>query len=645
MASPRNYHGNIRAPDFPSDAQWLNTGRPLSLTDLRGKLVLLDFWTYGCINCMHIIPDLKRLEALYPDELVVIGVHSAKFANEGDLDNLRQIALRYELEHPIVNDRDFRIWRAYAARAWPTTVLIDPRGRVLAAHSGERVWEAYHELIADAVRRYDEEGILDRTPLDLTPESRTAPETGLRFPGKVLADEAGDRLFIADSNHNRIVVCDLDGTVRDVIGSGAAGLANGAFDEARLNKPQGMALDGGTLYIADTENHAVRVADLEARTLATLAGDGTLTYGALRSRAKDAKLNSPWDLVLVGRSLYIAMAGTHQLWRLDLDEGIVEPYAGSGREALLDGPLARAGMAQPSGLTTDGRVLYVADSEASAVRTADLAPKGYLRTIIGEGLFEFGDVDGAWPAARLQHALGITYYRGALYVADTYNHKIKVIDPANATSTTFLGTGRPGRRDGAGDDAENGAEFYEPGGLSGARGALYIADTNNHAVRVADLETRRVDTLDLRDPDGRLAEVGQREGEAPAGLPVLRLPEQRVRPGPGRIHLMVQLPEGYKVNDEAPSTIQWRKVGDGFLELRQGEGATNLVGRSFPVDLEVDLHPGAGLLQGELSLYYCRVTDVGLCLIEQAQVEVPVVVTEDADPRDIEVDIPVAPPA
>jgi len=139
--------------------------------------------------------------------------------------------------------------------------------------------------------------------------------------------------------------------------------------------------------------------------------------------------------------------------------------------------------------------------------------------------------------------------------------------------------------------------------------------------------------------------VGQREGEAPAGLPVLRLPEQRVRPGPGRIHLMVQLPEGYKVNDEAPSTIQWRKVGDGFLELRQGEGATNLVGRSFPVDLEVDLHPGAGLLQGELSLYYCRVTDVGLCLIEQAQVEVPVVVTEDADPRDIEVDIPVAPPA
>lgn len=636
MASPRNYHGNVRAPDFPPDAQWLNTGRPLSLADLRGKLVLLDFWTYGCINCMHIIPDLKRLEALYPNELVVIGVHSAKFANEGDLDNIRQVALRYELEHPIVNDRDFRIWRAYAARAWPTTVLIDPRGRVLAAHSGERVWEAYHELIADAVRRYDEEGILDRTPVDLTPERLTAPETGLRFPGKVLADEAGDRLFIADSNHHRIVVCDLDGTVRDVIGSGAAGLLDGAFGEARLNKPQGMALDDGRLYIADTENHAVRVADLEARTLETVAGDGTMTYGALRSRAKDAKLNSPWDLVLVGRSLYIAMAGTHQLWRLDLDEGIVEPYAGSGREALLDGPLARAGMAQPSGLATDGKVLYVADSEASAVRTADLAPKGYLRTIIGEGLFEFGDVDGAWPAARLQHALGITYYRGTLYVADTYNHKIKVVDPAGATSTTLLGTGRAGWRDGAGDQAE----FYEPGGISGARGALYVADTNNHAIRVADLEARRVDTLVLHDPDGRLVETGQHEG-----LPVLRLPEQRVRPGHGRIHLVVQLPEGYKVNDEAPSTIQWRKVGDGFLELPEGEATTNLVGRAFPVDLDVDLRPGTGLLQGELSLYYCRETDVGLCLIEQARVEVPVVVTEEAEPRDIAVDIPVAPPA
>jgi thiol-disulfide isomerase/thioredoxin len=535
MASPRNYYGNVRAPDFPPDAQWLNTGRPLSLADLRGKLVLLDFWTYGCINCMHIIPDLKRLEAQYPDELVVIGVHSAKFANEGDLENIRQIALRYELEHPIVNDRDFRIWRAYAARAWPTTVLIDPRGRVLAAHSGERVWEAYQALIADAVRQYDAEGILDRTPLDLAPERLSTPETGLRFPGKVLVDEPGERLFIADTNHHRIVVCDLDGTVRDVIGSSASGLQDGPFDAARLNRPQGMALDGERLYIADTENHAIRVADLQARTLETVAGDGTLTYGALRSRAKDAKLNSPWDVVLVGRSLYIAMAGTHQLWRLDLDEGMIGPYAGSGREALLDGPLERAGMAQPSGLSTDGTVLFVADSEASAVRTADLSPKGYLRTIIGEGLFEFGDVDGTWPQARLQHALGITYYQGTLYVADTYNHKIKVVGPATATSTTLLGTGRPGWRDGAGDEAE----FYEPGGLSEARGLLYIADTNNHAVRVADLATRRVATLSLRDPEGRLVEVAPSEA-----LPVLRLPEQRVRRGGGASSSRCSSPRG-----------------------------------------------------------------------------------------------------
>lgn len=636
MASPRNYYGNVRAPDFPPDAQWLNTGRPLSLADLRGKLVLLDFWTYGCINCMHIIPDLKRLEAQYPDELVVIGVHSAKFANEGDLENIRQIALRYELEHPIVNDRDFRIWRAYAARAWPTTVLIDPRGRVLAAHSGERVWEAYQALIADAVRQYDAEGILDRTPLDLAPERLSTPETGLRFPGKVLVDEPGERLFIADTNHHRIVVCDLDGTVRDVIGSSTSGLQDGPFDAARLNRPQGMALDGERLYIADTENHAIRVADLQARTLETVAGDGTLTYGALRSRAKDAKLNSPWDVVLVGRSLYIAMAGTHQLWRLDLDEGMIGPYAGSGREALLDGPLERAGMAQPSGLSTDGTVLFVADSEASAVRTADLSPKGYLRTIIGEGLFEFGDVDGTWPQARLQHALGITYYQGTLYVADTYNHKIKVVGPATATSTTLLGTGRPGWRDGAGDEAE----FYEPGGLSEARGLLYIADTNNHAVRVADLATRRVATLSLRDPEGRLVEVAPSEA-----LPVLRLPEQRVRPGRGRIQLQVQLPEGYKVNDDAPSTIQWRTVGDGFLTLPADKTATELVGRSFPVEVEVDLRPGAGVLQGELALYYCRETDVGLCLIEQTQVEVPVVVTEDAEPEGITVDIAITPPA
>ena len=305
MASSRGYLGNIRAPEFPPDLEWLNTERRLSLAELRGKLVLLDFWTYGCINCIHIIPDLKRLEALYPDELVVIGVHSAKFSNERDVESIRQIILRHELAHPVVNDREFQIWQSYAVRSWPTTVLIDPRGKVLAAHSGEGVFEAYRDLISQAVTRYDAEEALDRRPLQFYLENAQRSDTPLSFPGKVLADEEGGRLFVADTNHHRIVVLNLGGHVPHIIGSGTAGLANGGFRESQFSKPQGMALSSDRLYIADTDNHAIRVADLDKRSVVTLAGDGTLGRSSGRMVLGEAQLNSPWDLVFLAGKLYI----------------------------------------------------------------------------------------------------------------------------------------------------------------------------------------------------------------------------------------------------------------------------------------------------------------------------------------------------
>ncbi|MHB1294778.1 MAG: thioredoxin-like domain-containing protein [Anaerolineae bacterium] len=634
MASKRNYYGNIRAPDFPEGLAWLNTARPLSLVELRGKLVLLDFWTYGCINCIHIIPDLKRLEAQFPNELVVIGVHSAKFANEREVDNLRQIVQRYGIEHPVVNDRDFAVWQSFAVRAWPTTVLIDPRGRVLAAHSGEGVYEAYADLIAEAVRRYDEEGVLDDSPLDITPgdvaqEGAAASAPGLlSFPGKVLADEVAGRLFIADSNHHRIVVCDLAGTVQEVIGAGEAGLADGAFEEARLNKPQGVALDGDRLYIADTENHAIRLADLAARTLSTVAGDGRQGRGGSGGDPRNVQLNSPWDLVRVGGYLFIAMAGPHQLWVLDIQANLLVPYAGSGREALLDGPLARAGMAQPSGITSDGRVLYVADSEASAIREVDLRTDGMVRTLIGQGLFDFGDVDGDREAARLQHPLGVLWYRGTLFVADTYNHKLKVVDPAAGRVATYLGDGHPGSEGG------DHPRFYEPAGLAGAGGKLYVADTNNHAVRVVDLQSRTVTTLNLQDPQGLLAEPGPFGG-------TIRLPAQRVRPGKGVLRVALRLPEGYKVNDTAPSRLVWEDGSDGVVHL-DGDHAMVLNGGDGRPSVEVAFSEGQATVRGELALYYCAERDADVCLIKMARVEVPIEVTPDASASDVEVTLKVA---
>ena len=320
------------------------------------------------------------------------------------------------------------------------------------------------------------------------------PTTALSFPGKVLADAAGDRLFISDSNHNRILITYLDGVVREIIGSSAVGLDDGDFAVATFSHPQGMALAGEVLYVADTENHALRRVDLAAGTVETVAGTGNQGYTREgRGPGRSIALSSPWDLVYHDGALYIAMAGTHQLWSMAFADGTIGTYAGSGQESLIDGPLASAALAQPSGITTDGDQLYFADSETSSVRAADLDPMGRVRTIVGLDLFMFGDVDGSEDNVRLQHPIGITWFDGTLDVADTYNHKIKRVLPATRSAFTLLGTGEPGHRDGPGRQAR----FDEPSGLSIANGRLYIADTNNHCVRVADLDTGEVSTLEL----------------------------------------------------------------------------------------------------------------------------------------------------
>src|ERR1041385_861227 len=316
LEMPGQEGSRIRAPELKGDRGWLNTDKPLSLAALKGKVVLLDFWTYGCINCMHIIPDLKKLEKKYPNELVVIGVHSAKFENEKDTENIRRIILRYEIEHPIANDADFKIWNDYAVNAWPTRYLIDPGGYIIGRLSGEGGYDALDKAISDLIAEFRKRGELNEAPLNLVLEKAKVGDLPLAFPGKILADEKNDRLFIADSDHNRIVIARLDGTLVDVIGTGMHGMVSSSFAESSFFRPQGMALDGDQLYVADTENHLIRRIDLKARTVETIAGTGMQMkeYGQSGPALKVA-LNSPWDLQLIGRSLYIAMAGPHQIWQ------------------------------------------------------------------------------------------------------------------------------------------------------------------------------------------------------------------------------------------------------------------------------------------------------------------------------------------
>ncbi len=594
--------GTVNAPEFPAGLQWLNTKKPLSMRQLRGKIVLLDFWTYCCINCMHVLGDLKRLERKYSEELVVIGVHSAKFDAEKDTENIRQAVLRYGIEHPVVNDSDMQIWQQYAVRAWPSFMLIDPRGKIFGTHSGERVYELFDRVISQMIDHYDSEDELLRSPLELRPESRFAGTPVLSFPGKVLADRDGSRLFIADTNHHRIVVASLDdGAVLDVIGTGDRGLADGPWAAARLAQPQGMALASGKLYIADTGNHAIREADLADGTVTTVVGDGQQDSdwesapGPLASR----RLNSPWDLEIAHGVLFVAMAGSHQVFGIDLEGSYIAAHAGSGREDHVDGPLMAAALAQPSGLTSDRDSLFVADSEISSIRSVSLDPRGgHVRTVVGKGLFDFGDIDGVGQDARLQHPMGVARVGSSLYVADTYNNKIKSISLRTLNVRTLAGTGEAGYRDGLGDEAT----FDEPAGVTDANGSLYVADTNNHAVRKIDLATGIVSTWALRDMARLL----------PPGTDLEALSAQSVCPGKLSVRILVDLSRGHVF---ASGTMP-------ELTLRCGDHVSSPVFVDGQAEESLELDKDE-TLRVEAVVYYCDLSQEGTCMYRRQVITVP----------------------
>ena len=395
FASEMNYFGErqrVRAPELTGGIGWLNTDKPLSLAALKGKIVLLDFWTYGCINCIHIIPEIKKLEAKYGNQLVVIGVHSAKFDNEKDTENIRKIIVRYDVEHPVINDANFKIWDVYAIRAWPGLVLVDPDGYIIGRWFGEGNFDTIENQITQAIIEFRKKGNLNEQPLKFALEKAKVGDLPLAFPGKVLADEKSKRLFISDSNHNRIVITDFDGKLIETVGNGVAAAKDGDFASASFNRPQGFALDGENLYVADTENHLIRRVDLKAKKVETIAGTGMREgFSGSGGVALKTVLRSPWDLALVGKSLYVAMAGSHQIWRMDLEKNTLAPYAGTGAEARVDGTIEESAFSQPSGIISDGKKLWIADSEANIIREIDLL-KGSVETLVGGDLFEFGAV-------------------------------------------------------------------------------------------------------------------------------------------------------------------------------------------------------------------------------------------------------------
>ncbi len=629
-------------PHLPEGLTWLNTTGPLELADLRGKFVLLDFWTYCCINCMHLLPELEKLEDAYPNQLVVIGVHTAKFATERNTENIREAILRYHIRHPVINDADHEVWELFGVRAWPTLLLIDPEGYAVWGASGEVPFEELDRVLRRAVPYYRNRKLLDETPLRFNTLGQQQPNRPLRFPGKVLADEQSQRLFIADSGHHRIVICRLDGTLLGIIGSGRRGRSDGAFTTAEFNDPQGMALDGDTLYVADNRNHLIRRVDLKGEQVHTIAGTGRQNRPSAiftPARADRQSLASPWALQLVDQDLFIAMAGAHQIWRLSLDDLRIGPYAGNGREDIVDGPLLPArpygagssSFAQPSGLACDGRWLYVADSEGSSIRRVPLERGGQVDTPVGTAhlpvarLFTFGDVDGPGSRARLQHPLGVVFYQGRLYVADTYNSKIKVIDPATGQTRTL-----PLR----GEQAEQSqSPLNEPGGVSAASGRLYVADTNNHCIRIVHLEDgNRLSTLSIAGLQAPRARPTGTTTFPPPGAVQHELQPVEVTAAGGLVHLEVELklPSGWKINPLAPLSYQMMLArADSSFQADDAESRPTRPVRveppkaRFSVPVSVSNEHSHYVLTVAVTYYYCRQGAEGLCKVGAVAWTVP----------------------
>ncbi|MFP8886561.1 NHL domain-containing thioredoxin family protein [Streptomyces mangrovi] len=604
-ATPRR-RARVRAPELVGKGGWLNTGgKELTLADLRGRITVLDFWTFCCVNCLHVIDELRELEERHGDTVVVVGVHSPKFVHEAEHRAVVDAVERYGVHHPVLDDPELATWKQYAVRAWPTLVVIDPEGYVVAQHAGEGHVHAIERLVTELEAEHEARGTLRRGDGPYVPPE---PEpTDLRFPGKALVLPSGN-LLVTDTTRHQLVELEPDGeTVVRRIGEGTRGLADGPGEKARFNEPQGLApLPDGQVAVADTVNHALRAWDPASGEVTTLAGTGRQWWqgSPTAGPAREVDLSSPWDVAWWEGRLWIAMAGVHQLWAYDPEAGTVSVAAGTTNEGLVDGPAGQAWFAQPSGLAAAGDRLWIADSETSALRWVERAADGedgadgggfVVRTAVGTGLFDFGHRDGAAGQALLQHPLGVTALPdGSVAVCDTYNHALRRYDPASGEVTTLA------------------TDLREPSDAVLSEGDIVVVESARH----------RLTRLRLPEEAVRVESVAHRTRREATG----------VAPGALRLDVVFQAPPGQK------------------LDTRYGPSTRLLVGSTPPelladgagqgTDLSRELVLADGVTEGVLHVSAMAAScdddpanEYPACHVHQQDWGVPVRVTADGASR------------
>ena len=526
-------NARVRAPELVGRQGWLNTGgTALSIGDVRGKIVILDFWTFCCINCLHVLDELRPIEEDFADCVVTIGVHSPKFVHEADHAALIAAVERYEVHHPVLDDPDLVTWQAYAVRAWPTLVVIDPAGYVVGQFSGEGHGHAIRTLVEQLVAKHEAAGTLHRG--DGPYVAPAPPDTELRFPSKAVR-LAGGSFVVADAKNHRLVVMAADGaTVQRRIGGGHRGLVDGDAQSARFSEPSGLALlpaevaaeCGYDLVVADTVNHCLRGVNLSSGVVTTVAGTGQQwMQGDALEVDGDVRtpLSSPWDVVWSPseKRIIVAMAGIHQLWAFDPVRGRIGVFAGTTNEGLVDGELLKAWFAQTSGLALDAEgTIWMADSETSSLRHVR---NGVVTTDIGRGLFDFGHVDGSAADALLQHPLGVAVLPDqSIAIADTYNGAIRRFDPGTKLVTTIA------------------TDLAEPSGI-----VVVPDDARGFVLLVVESTAHRLTFVPLPEAATRVAEKSYRT----------QRPALEVAVGQALVRVPFEPPLGQKLDDRyGPST-------------------------------------------------------------------------------------------
>ncbi|HAY42393.1 MAG TPA: hypothetical protein DCY59_02040 [Micrococcaceae bacterium] len=604
---------------------WLNTGgEQLNLEALRGKIVILDFWTFCCINCLHVLDELRPLEAKYADVLVTVGVHSPKFEHEADPDALAAAVERYEIHHPVLDDPELVTWQAYGARAWPTLVVLDPEGYIVAHLSGEGHAQGLGSLVDELVAEHEAKGTLHRgNGPYVAPEAR---EGDLRFPGKTISLENGNFL-VGDSGHHRLVELGNDlSTVVRTIGAGVKGYADGDAQSAQFNELQGLtalptelaAKVGYDVIVADTVNHRLRSVNLSTGEVGTLAGNGVQRLldaenarqehqsADLGTDSLNVSLSSPWDVLYhPSGKVIIAMAGTHQIFSFDPLTSALHVYAGSGLEGLSDGAPLEAWFAQPSGLTLDTNDdVWVADSETSALRRLEIDEHGEaisVHTAIGAGLFDFGFRDGAADQARLQHPLGVTALPdGSIAVADSYNGAVRRFDPVTQMVST-LAKGLKEPADVLLDDSVDGAPV------------LLVVETNTHQL--------------IRIPVPAEALV------VDEGASQTQRPKTKVQAGQHEIVVRFGAPKGQKLDDRWGDPTQLKISASPEELLLDGGGTSIGLTRTLKLNPEVS----EGVLHITARAAACdgepggEIPDHAACHLYQQDWGIPVELDESGD--------------